>query len=115
MATLPGRVTWPIVFLPFMKGVSMILPPLTEDYNEHFPGIAHPFFDDHLIRREHALQLRLKQLAPSLIEGGRAILWFCSLCQKPWYEHGRTASLVCLSTSQLAEITQQLGAEAHQV
>ena len=77
----------------------MILPPLTKDYNEHFPGIAQPFFDDHLIRREHALQLRLKQLAPPLIEGGRAILWFCSLCQKPWYEYGRTASLVCLSLS----------------
>ena len=89
----------------------MILPPLAEEYNENFPGIAHPYFDDHLTRREHVLQLRLKQLAPPLIEGGRAILWFCRLCQKPWYEHGRTASLVCLSTSQLAEIAQQLGAE----
>ena len=46
-----------------------------------------------------------------MLDGGRAILWYCHLCQKPWYEHGRTASLVCLSTSQLAEIAQQLGAE----
>ena len=62
-----------------------------------------------------ALQQRLKQLAPAMLDGGRAILWYCHLCQKPWYEHGRTASFVCLSTSQLAEIAQQLGAELQQV
>ena len=93
----------------------MILPPLAEDYNENFPTIAHPYFDDHQVRREHALQQRLKQLAPAILDGGRAILWFCHLCQKPWYEHGRRASFVCLSTSQLAEIAQQLGAEVQQV
>ena len=91
----------------------MILPPFAEDYNERFPTITHPYFDDHQVRREHALQLRLKQLAPATLDGGRAILWYCHLCQKPWYEHGRTASFVCLSTSQLAEIAQQLGAEVH--
>ena len=89
----------------------MILPPLAEDYNERFPTITRAYFDDHQVRREHALQLRLKQLAPPMLDGGRAILWFCHLCQKPWYELGRTASFVCLSTSQLAEIAQQLGAE----
>ena len=62
-----------------------------------------------------ALQLRLKQLAPTTLDGGRAILWYCHLCQKPWYEHGRTASFVCLSTSQLAEIAQHLGAEVRQL
>ena len=31
----------------------MILPPLAEDYNENFPSIAHPYFDDHQVRREH--------------------------------------------------------------
>src|SRR6266702_4293784 len=89
----------------------MILPPLAEDYNEKFPDIAHPFFDDHQARREHHLQQRLKQHAPATLDGGRAILWFCSLCQKPWYQLGRTASYVCLSTSQLTVIAQQLGAE----
>jgi hypothetical protein len=89
----------------------MILSPFAEDYNEKFPTIAHPYFDDHQIRREHALQRRLKQLAPVILDGGRAILWYCHLCQKPWYEHGRTASFVCLSRSQFAEIAQQLGVE----
>src|SRR5437764_2103783 len=89
----------------------MILPPLAEDYNEKFPGIAHPFFDDHYARREHHLQQRLKQHAPATLDGGRAILWLCHLCQKPWYESGRTASYVCLSRSQFAEIAQQLGVE----
>ena len=89
----------------------MILPPLAEDYNEHFPGIAHPFFDDHQARREHHLQQRLKQQAPVTLDGGRAILWLCHLCQKPWYEVGRIASFVCLSKSQLAKVAQQLGAE----
>ena len=89
----------------------MILPPLAEDYNEHFPGIAQPFFDDHQARREHHLQQRLKQQAPVTLDGGRAILWLCHLCQKPWYEVGRTASFVCLSKSQLAKVAQQLGAE----
>ena len=93
----------------------MILPPFTEDYNEHFPGIAHPYFDDHQVRREHALQQHLKQHAPAILDGGRAILWYCHLCQKPWYEQGHRASFVCLSTSQLAEIAQQLGTEAQQV
>ena len=93
----------------------MILPPFAEDYNEHFPTITHPYFDDHQVRREHALQLRLKQLAPTMLDGGRAILWYCHLCQKPWYELGRTASFVCLSTSQLAEIAQQLGVEMQSV
>jgi hypothetical protein len=87
----------------------MILPPLSGDYNEEFPTHAQLYFDDHQARREHALQQRLKQLAPTMLDGGRAILWFCSFCQKPWCEMGRTASLVCLSTSQLAEIAQQLG------
>lgn len=67
------------------------------------------YFDDHLVRRDHTLQLLLKLLAPPLLEGGRAILWFCHLCQKPWYEVGRRASFVCLSASQLTEIAQQLG------
>jgi len=89
----------------------MILPPFAEDYNEHFPGIAHPYFDDHQARREHHLQQRLKQYAPTMLDGGRAILWYCHLCQKPWYQLGRTASFVCLSTSQLAEIAQQLCVE----
>src|SRR6266487_5881863 len=89
----------------------MILPPLAEDYNEKFPGIAHPFFDDHQARREHHLQQRLKQHAPATLDGGRAILWFCSLCQKPWYQLGRTASFVCLSRSQFADIVQQLCVE----
>jgi hypothetical protein len=93
----------------------VILPPLAEDFNENFPGIAHPFFDDHQVRREHTLQLRLKQLAPTMLDGGRAILWYCHVCQKPWYEMGHRASLVCLSTSQLAEIAQQLGAETQRV
>ncbi len=93
----------------------MIIPPLAEDYNDKFPGIAHPFFDDHQARREHHLQQRLKQHAPTMLDGGRAILWFCHLCQKPWYEQGRTASFVCLSRSQLAEIAQQLGVEMQPV
>ena len=84
----------------------MILPPFTEDYNSHFPTITHPYFDDHQVRRQHA---------PAILDGGRAILWYCHLCQKPWYEQGRRASFVCLSTSQLAEIAQQLGTKAHQV
>ena len=89
----------------------MILPPLAEDYNERFPTITQPYFDDHQARREHSIQLRLKQHAPVILDGGRAILWFCRLCQKPWYQLGRTASYVCLSTSQLAEIAEQQGAE----
>ena len=93
----------------------MILPPLAEDYNEGFPTIPHTYFDDHQVKREHALQLRLKQLAPTILDGGRAILWYCHMCQKPWYELGRTASFVCLSKSQLAEIAQQLGVEMHPV
>jgi hypothetical protein len=72
--------------------------------------MTHPYFDDHRVRKEHALQLQLKQFAPPLLDGGRAILWFCHLCQKPWFEMGRRASFVCLSISQLAEIGQQLGA-----
>jgi hypothetical protein len=93
----------------------MILPPFEEDYNARFPTITQAYFDDHQIRRELALQLHLKQLAPTTLDGGRAILWYCHLCQKSWYEHGRRASLVCLSTSQLAEIAQYLGAEVRQV
>jgi hypothetical protein len=89
----------------------MILPPLTDDCNARFPMFTQPYFDDHQARREHSLQQRLKQLAPVTLDGGRAILWFCRLCQKPWYELGRKASFVCLSKSQLAEIAQQLGAE----
>ncbi len=89
----------------------MILPPIAEDYNEDFPTLTQLYFDDHQVRREHALQLRLKQLAPTMLDGGRAILWFCRMCQKPWYEAGRRASLVRLSKSQLAEIAQKLGAE----
>ncbi len=74
----------------------MIIPPLAEDYNEKFPGIAHPYFDDHQVKRVHHLQQRLKQLVPATLDGGRAILWFCHLCQKPWYESGSTAiSAVC--------------------
>lgn len=69
----------------------MILPPLANDCNENVTGIAHPYFDDHQARREHHLQQRLKQYAPSTLDGGRAILWFCPLCQKPWYEQGRRA------------------------
>ena len=89
----------------------MILPPFAEDYNENFPTIAHPYFDDHQVRREHALQQRLKQHAPAILDGGRAILWYCHMCQKPWYQLGRTASFVCLGKSQLTEIAQQFGAE----
>jgi len=89
----------------------LILPPLAEDYNENFPSITHPFFDDHYTRREHYLQQHLKQHAPAMLDGGRAILWFCRLCQRPWFELGRTASFVCLSKSQLAKVAQQLGAE----
>ncbi len=89
----------------------MILPPFAGDYNPRFSNITHPYFDDHQVRRERALQQRLKQLAPPMLDGGRAILWFCHMCQKPWYEQGRTASLVCLSTYQFAEIAQQLGVE----
>jgi hypothetical protein len=89
----------------------MILPPFAGYYNEDFPVITQPYFDDHRVRREPALQRRLKQFAPAILDGGRAILWYCHLCQKPWYEVGRRASLVCLSTSQLAEIAQQLGVE----
>jgi hypothetical protein len=89
----------------------MILPPLAEDYNENFPNITHRFFDDHYVRTDHYLQQRLKQLAPATLVGGRAILWRCHLCQKPWYELGRTASFVRLNETQLAEIAQQLGAE----
>src|SRR5713226_9163707 len=98
-----------------MKGVNMILPPLEEDYNARFPTITQAYFDDHQIRRELALQLHLKQLAPTTLDGGRAILWYCHLCQKSWYEHGRRASLVCLSTSQLAEIAQLLGIEMQEL
>ncbi len=89
----------------------MILPPLADDCNARFPTITHPFFDDHQASREHHLQQRLKQYAPVTLDGGRAILWFCHWCQKPWYELGRTASFVRLSKSQLAQIAQQLGAE----
>ena len=90
----------------------MILPSFAEDYNVRFPTITQAYFDDHQVRREHALQLRLKQLAPTMLDGGRAILWYCHVCQKPWYQLGRTASLVCLSETQLDEIVQHLGAEA---
>src|SRR6266702_489416 len=93
----------------------MILPSFAGDYNEEFPIYSQAYFDDHQIRRELALHLHVKQLAPTTLDGGRDILWYCHLCQKPWYEHGRRASLVCLSTSQLAEIAQHLGAEVHQV
>ena len=89
----------------------MILPLFENDCNERFPMITQPYFDDHQIRREYALQRHLKQLAPTMLGGGRAILWYCRRCQKPWYEVGRTASLVCLNETQLAEIAQQLGAE----
>jgi hypothetical protein len=89
----------------------MILPPFAEEFNEDFPTIPQPYFDDPQVRKEHRLQQRLKQLVPATLDGGRAILWFCRLCQKPWYEYGRRASLVYLSTSQLAEITKQLGVE----
>ncbi len=93
----------------------MILPPLAEYCNERFPTITHPYFDDHHTRTEYRLQQRLKQLAPTTLDGGRAILWFCRLCQKPWYELGRTASFVCLSETQVVEIAQQLGAEVRLV
>jgi hypothetical protein len=93
----------------------MIIPPFAVDDNARFPTLPHPYFDDHQVKREYALQLRLKQLAPPLLDGGRAILWYCHLCQKPWYEMGRKASLVCLNTSQFAEIALQLGAEAHHI
>ena len=89
----------------------MILPPLTNDCNARFPESTHPFFDDHYVRTDHYLQQRLKQLAPATLVGGPAILWRCHLCQKPWYELGRTASFVRLNETQLAEIAQQLGAE----
>jgi hypothetical protein len=89
----------------------MILLPFAKDYNEGFPTITQAYFDDLQVRREHALQQRLKQLAPTMLDGGRAILWYCHVCQKPWYELGRRASFVCLSTSQLAEIAQQLCVE----
>src|SRR5260370_3947991 len=88
----------------------MILPPLAEYYNERFPTITRPYFDDHNARTEHHLQRRLKQQAPATLDGGRAILWFCLLCPKPWYELGRTESFVCLSETQLVEIAQQLSA-----
>jgi hypothetical protein len=90
----------------------MIIPPFAGDYNERFPTITQAYFDDLQVKREHALQLCLKQLAPPMLDGGRAILWYCHLCQKPWYELGHRTSLVCLSTSQFAEIAQHLGAEA---
>jgi len=93
----------------------MILPPLAEVCNERFPAITHPFFDDHHTRTEYHLQQCLKQLAPTTLDGRRAILWFCRLCQKPWYELGRTASFVCLSKTQVVEIAQQLGAEVRLV
>jgi hypothetical protein len=89
----------------------MIVPPFSEYDNSRCPTMTHSYFDDQRVRREHALQLQLKQLAPPLLEGGRAILWYCRLCQKPWYEQGCRASFVCLSTSQIAEIGQQLGVE----
>jgi hypothetical protein len=89
----------------------MILPPLANDCNERFPTMAQPFFDDHNARRDHYLQQRLKQHAPATLDGGRAILWFCRLCQKPWYELGHMTSFVRLSKSQLAKVAQQLGAE----
>jgi len=89
----------------------MILPFLSDDGNERFPSITHLFFDDHRTRADHHLQQRLKQHAPPMLNGGRAILWFCHWCQKPWYELGRMASFVRLSKSQLAQIAQQLGAE----
>ena len=41
----------------------MILPLFENDCNERFPMITQPYFDDHQIRREYALQRRLKQLA----------------------------------------------------
>ena len=87
----------------------MIISPFTEDNNASYPTITQHYFDDQLVRKEHTLQLRLNQLAPALLEGGRAILWFCHLCQQPWYEVGRRASFICLSASQLTEIAQQLG------
>ena len=93
----------------------MILPPLAGDCNERFPAITHPFFDDHHARTAHDLQQRLKQLAPATLDGGRAILWFCRWCQKPWYQLGRAASFVCLSKIQVVEIAQQLGAEVRLV
>src|SRR6266536_5001474 len=87
----------------------MIVSPFAEDDNEDFPTITRPYFDDHRVRREHALQQHLKQLAPTMVDGGRAILWYCHLCQRPWYEYGRAAWFVCLSRSQISEIAQYLG------
>jgi len=52
----------------------MIVSPFSEDNNKLFPKMTHRFFDDHRVRREHALQQRLEQLAPLLLDGGRAIL-----------------------------------------
>jgi len=89
----------------------MILPSLGDDCNERFPAITHPSFDDHNARTAYSLQLRLKQHAPATLDGGRAILWYCRFCQKPWYELGRTSSFVCLSKVQLAEVAQTLGAD----
>src|SRR5258708_35846488 len=101
--------------LPLTKGVSMILPSLAEVCNERFPALTHLFYDDHHARTAHHLQQRLKQLAPTTLDGGRAILWFCRLCQKPWFELGRTASFVCLNETQVVEIAQKLGAEVRLV
>jgi hypothetical protein len=89
----------------------MIISPFSQENNGRFPTITPHYFDDHLVKRDHTLQLQLKQLAPTLLEGGSAILWFCHLCQKPWYEVGRRASFVCLSASQLTEIAQHLGVQ----
>src|SRR6516165_6855954 len=88
--TQPGHVAICFSFLS-LKGATMIVLPFSEDDNKLISLMTHPYFDDHRVRREHALQLRLKQLVPPLLDGGRAILWYCHLCQQPWYEVGRKA------------------------
>jgi hypothetical protein len=88
-----------------------MLPFFPGDYNDRLPEIVPRLFDDHTIRAEYMLQQRLQQRAPLTLDGGRAILWSCRCCQKPWYELGRRAWFVRLSETQLARIAQQLGVE----
>lgn len=68
-------------------------------------------FDDHTMRSDFLVQRRLQQRAPLTLDGGRAILWSCRCCQKPWYELGRSAWFVRLTEEQLIRIALQLGLE----
>jgi hypothetical protein len=57
----------------------MIVPPFTEDDNSRFPTMTHLYFDDHRVRREYALLLRLRQLAPPEVS---PLLWSSKILEE---------------------------------